>query len=126
MRPQWRNAMKSLTLAAASIATLFWCDGAPAQSTGNLLANPDMVLEANDGRTSQTVSGPAGGAPIAFGGTAAADWAFVTLQFGTFSVDTELVPSDLMPGSQMLHVRARGVGFLELRPLLVDSAFAFG
>src|SRR5258708_683299 len=84
-------------LLSAATATLICCSGAYGQSTGNLLNNPDMVLDAYDGRTSRTVTMPFGGTPLVFGGSAAADWAYVTVQFaGSLTIDTELVPSDFM------------------------------
>ena len=119
------KVLKRVFLSAAT-ATLIGGAGAYGQSTGNILVNPDMVLDANDGRTSQTVTGPSGASQLVFGGTAAAYWAYVTIRFGDFTLDTELVPSDFVPGSQMLHVRAHGVGFIQLRPIPSDTALENG
>jgi hypothetical protein len=113
-------------LLSAAAATLLSCGGAYAQSTGNLLDNPDMVLEANDGRTSQTVRYPAVSRPVVFGGSAAAYWAYITVPLGNLTIDTELVPSDFISGNQMLHVRAHDVAFMQLRPVSSDTSFGYG
>ncbi len=116
------NFKRASMLAAAAL----FCGGAYGQSTGNILINPDMVLDANGGRTSQSLVYPNVSVPVDFGGTAAAEWAFVTIPFANLTIDTELVPSDFMPGGQMLHVWAHGVGFVQLRPIPSDTALEFG
>jgi len=119
------KVLERILLPVAAV-TLMSCVSAYAQSTGNLLDNPDMALEANGGRTSQSVTYPAFSTPLVFGGSAAAYWAYVTVPFGNLTIDTELVPSDFMQGGQMLHVRAQGVGFIQLRPNPSDTTVEYG
>jgi|GEM_PF-6221390 len=111
------NAMFKGLVAAAALSAV--AVSAAAQAGGNILLNPDVEIGIDGGATfTDTPVSPAIG--IAFGGTAAQSWGFVAnpRPLQSYSIRTELLPSDFMDGGSMLHVRAHNIAYIVVIPSL--------
>ena len=93
-----------------------------AQTADNLITNPNMDAEGPDG-PSTAFSGipPRASIPFIFHIPAAAAWGLRVLTYENFSIETELMASDLVPGGRMLHVRASNVGLISMSPYLTST-----
>jgi hypothetical protein len=103
------------TVLAATAASLIW-NASEAQTVRNLIANPDLDVAGALGASTTDSAAPRPSDVIIAHESAAADWQLVARRLGDFSIQTELVPSDGVAGTRMLHVRAHGVTFVELLP----------
>ena len=103
-----RKAMLAAALSLLAIQTV------SAQTADNLIADPNFDIEAASG--SPTLVDRSYPPPGSFANlpTAAADWFVSALVLAPYRVETELVPSDLVAGGRMLHVRANSVALMQV------------